>query len=245
MLNEEIAAAASETGGGGIDRRRPAWNSPESPYLGGQGVKLDESRLNRRSFLYGGLAAAASAAGPARAAISAGRRLDVIEVARNLSTKNRSRIAHADLIAVVDFGAPSSQPRFHLIDMVAGGVRSFLTAHGRGSDPAHSGWLKTFSNTPGSKATSQGAYRTGALYDGKYGRAMRLTGLDPENSNAEARAIVIHSAWYVSEAMVDAHGKLGRSEGCFALDANVLTEVLNSLGPDRLIYASRFDDART
>jgi hypothetical protein len=90
--------------------------------------------------------------------------------------------------------------------------------------------------------SSPGAYRTGDYYSGKHGRSQRLTGLDPENSNAEPRAIVIHGAWYVSDAMVRQHGKLGRSEGCFAFDETngSLEEVLTRLGPGRLLYAGRF-----
>ena len=30
------------------------------------------------------------------------------------------------------------------------------------------------------------------------------------------RAIVIHNAWYAEADMIQLHGKLGRSEGCFA-----------------------------
>ena len=45
---------------------------------------------------------------------------------------------------------------------------------------------------------------------------MKVHGLDWSNSNAEARAIVIHNAWYAEPDMIAQHGKLGRSEGCFA-----------------------------
>ncbi len=156
--------------------------------------------------------------------------------------RNAARLQHADRAALVDFSAPSWQARFHLVDLAKGDVASFLTAHGRGSDPGHTGWLKKFSNEPGSYATSKGAYITGAEYDGKYGRALRLAGLDPENSNAEARAIVIHGAWYVSDAMLEKYGKLGRSEGCFALKEADLAGVLNRLGEGRLIFAGKLRD---
>jgi hypothetical protein len=39
--------------------------------------------------------------------------------------------------------------------------------------------------------------------------------------------------------MVREHGKLGRSEGCFAVDAAQLPQVLARLGEGRLIYADR------
>jgi hypothetical protein len=128
--------------------------------------------------------------------------------------------------------------------MISGTVSSHLTAHGRGSDPAHTGWLRKFSNDFGSNASSDGAYVTGVQYDGKYGRAIRLAGLDPQNSNAEARAIVIHQAWYVSDDMIAKYGKLGRSEGCFALNEMGIAETLAALGPGRLLYAGKLDAVR-
>ncbi len=202
-------------------------------------------RIDRRSLLRTGLAlAAAGAAAPAFAAAPEISRSRLVAIARKAVAENAARIRHSDLVALVDFSAPSWRSRFHLVDLVAGEVSSFLTAHGRGSDPGHTGWLQKFSNEPGSYATSEGAYLTGAEYDGKYGRAMRLAGLGPDNSNAEARAIVIHAAWYVGDDMIRKYGKLGRSEGCFALSAEVLPVALGRLGAGRLIVAGKLEDVR-
>lgn len=165
----------------------------------------------------------------------------LLAVAEYLLKRNAKRIDHRDIVALADFSAPSWTPRFHLVDLAKREVSSLLTAHGRGSDPAHTGWLKSFSNEPGSNASSDGAYVTGAQYDGKYGRAMRLAGLDPENSNAERRAIVIHQAWYVGDDMISKYGKLGRSEGCFALSDAGLQQTLAALGPGRLLHAGKLD----
>jgi hypothetical protein len=118
-------------------------------------------------------------------------------------------------------------------------VKSYLVAHGRGSDPAHTGWLERFSNEPRSNATSAGAYRTGTLYVGAHGHSMRLDGLDPTNSNAATRAIVVHGAWYVSEAMIGHSGVLGRSQGCLAVANSSMGEIVSTLGSGRLIYADR------
>jgi hypothetical protein len=68
---------------------------------------------------------------------------------------------------------------------------------------------------------------------------MRLEGLDATNSNASARAIVVHGAWYVSEAMVGFSGMLGRSQGCLAVAISSLPEIMAALGPGRLIYADK------
>jgi L,D-transpeptidase catalytic domain len=150
-----------------------------------------------------------------------------------------SQVAHTDVVGVADFAKPSRFPRFHLVDLASGQVETLLVAHGRGSDPEHTGWLRSFSNLPGSEATSQGDYVTGDYYLGEHGRSMRLRGLDPTNYNAEERAIVIHSAWYVGPAMISEHGKLGCSEGCFAVSPPDLPKVLSRLGPGRLLVATK------
>ena len=160
------------------------------------------------------------------------RALDALE-------RHRDRIDHRDLIGIADFSLPSRTPRFYLLALGDGRVSSHLVAHGRGSDPSHSGWLEHFSNEPRSNATSAGAFRTGNLYVGSHGHSLHLEGLDPTNSNAASRAIVVHSAWYVSMQMVFCRGVLGRSEGCFTVANSDLEEVLTKLGPGRLIYADK------
>ena len=139
-----------------------------------------------------------------------------------------------DVMGIVDFSKASSEARFHLVDLMNGTVESHLVAHGRGSDPDHSGFVERFSNAFGSYATSNGAYTTGDYYDGKYGLSMKVQGLDWSNSNAEARAIVIHNAWYAEPGMIAQHGKLGRSEGCFAFSRANQWKVMSRLADGRL-----------
>lgn len=144
-----------------------------------------------------------------------------------------------DVMGIVDFSKASSEARFHLVDLMNGTVESHLVAHGRGSDPDHSGFVERFSNDFGSYATSSGAYTTGDYYNGKYGLSMKVQGLDWSNSNAEARAIVIHNAWYAEPEMIAQHGKLGRSEGCFAFSRASQWDVMKRLAGGRMIYADK------
>ena len=148
-------------------------------------------------------------------------------------------VAARDVIGIVDFSKPSSEPRFHVVDLASGAVDSHLVAHGRGSDPDHSGFLERFSNDFGSYATSNGTYTTAEYYDGKYGLSMKVRGLDWTNNNAEPRAIVIHNAWYAEPEMIGIHGKLGRSEGCFAFSRASQWKVMSRLGGGRMIYADK------
>lgn len=149
-----------------------------------------------------------------------------------------------DRVALADFNEPSRELRFHIVDLMGGHSSSYLVAHGRGSDPGHSGWLQSFSNEPNSLASSAGAYRTGEIYEGQHGSAMRLAGLDPQNNNAETRAIVIHGADYVSENHIATWGKIGRSEGCFAVARHMLPQLLGLLGPGRMVYANKLMDTQ-
>jgi hypothetical protein len=148
-------------------------------------------------------------------------------------------LLHRDRIAIADFAAPSRQPRFHFIDLAAGTSESLLVAHGRGSDPSHTGWLSRFSNDDGSFASCEGAFLAGDYYVGKHGQSQRLHGLDATNSNALARAIVVHSAWYSNPDMISSHGMLGRSEGCFAVGERDLARAFAMLGQGRMIYAAK------
>jgi L,D-transpeptidase catalytic domain len=163
----------------------------------------------------------------------------IVARARAAFDRHRSRIVHGDIVGIADFTRASRDPRFYLLDTFTGRVTPHLVSHGRGSDPSHTGFLQRFSNRIGSEASSDGAYLTGDYYHGKYGRSMRVRGLDYSNSNAEARAIVVHTAWYAEPDQVAQHGRLGRSEGCFALPSRSLQEVLARLGPGRFLYADR------
>lgn len=163
----------------------------------------------------------------------------LLERAKAALDSHRHRIALHDRVALADFSASSRDMRFHIVDLAGGRATSYLVSHGRGSDPGHSGWLHNFSNVIGSLATSNGAYVTGEVYHGQHGQSMRLSGLDPRNSNAAARAIVVHGADYVSEDFLVRWGKLGRSEGCFAFARHVVPLVIGQLGQGRLLYADK------
>ena len=150
------------------------------------------------------------------------------------------QIPNRDRIAVADFTLPSSEPRFHLVDVATGQIeRSWLVAHGSGSDPSATGMLHRFSNEPGSNATSRGAYLTANPYFGKHGYSRRLIGLDADNNMAMDRAIVIHGADYVNREMIASQGRIGRSQGCFAFEQGEVGTVMELLGEGRMIYASK------
>lgn len=197
--------------------------------------------VSRRNLIKFGTVAAMLAASGTALAESADDSLSplLLRQAMTAFTHHRNRLTHIDRIGVVDFTLPSSSARLFVIDVERQTSQAHLVAHGRGSDPAHTGWARRFSNDPGSYASSVGAYVTGAEYSGHHGRSMRLTGLDPENCNAESRAIVVHAAWYVTAEIASRTGMLGRSEGCFAVSNTSLNQVIDRLGPGRLLFAAK------
>jgi len=163
----------------------------------------------------------------------------VIDRAKAAMATHESSLLHSDRIGIADYSLHSAKERFHIVDLTNGTTQSFLVAHGKGSDLGHTGWLQEFSNVPGSEASSGGSYVVSETYVGKHGTSRRLKGLDPSNNLAEARAIVIHGAWYAEPEMVKSHGKLGRSQGCFAFSESDLPVILERLGPGRLLYADK------
>jgi hypothetical protein len=199
--------------------------------------------LSRRQILAGCGVAALGLPGIAKATVARAPRGGPPEelVARAMAAfrRHRDAITATDVIGIADYSAHSRRPRFHILDPVSGNSQTLLVAHGRGSDPAHSGYVQHFSNRPGSAASSSGAYLAANAYTGSHGTSRRLEGLDPENNNAMDRAIVIHPAWYVSPQIVAQQGKLGRSQGCFAFSESDIGTVLNRLGEGHLIYADK------
>jgi hypothetical protein len=99
---------------------------------------------------------------------------------------------------LLDMGLPSGKDRFFVFDLQKDSVLfAGLVAHGAGkskfaSDPS-------FSNADGSGCTSLGRYRVGSPYQGRFGRAYKLYGLDSTNSNAFARSVVLHSYGWVPD----------------------------------------------
>ena len=214
-----------------------------------------ETAPSRRAFLTSGLTVAGAVvasgafASPVRAAVPAAPvapltsprmvRPALFRRAVAALQAHGGRVANRDRIAIADFAASSSVPRFHLVDLISGQTATLLVAHGSGSDPAHSGYLQRFSNLNGSNASCEGAFLASDYYVGKHGKSQRLIGLDPTNNNALDRAIVIHGAWYSNASMLRTHGKLGRSQGCFAVGESELAQVFGHLGNGRMLYAAK------
>jgi hypothetical protein len=138
------------------------------------------------------------------------------------------------VLTVVDFSLPSTEPRLWVLDPGTGRVQwNVRVAHGRTTGEA---LALHFSNAPHSNASSIGLYRTGETYVGKHGRSLRLDGLDEGwNDNARARDIVIHGADYCTGEHVEKWGRLGRSQGCPAVDPAVVGPLIDTIRDGTLL----------
>ncbi len=139
------------------------------------------------------------------------------------------------ILSVVDLSMPSTAKRLWVIDLTAHKILfNTLVAHGRGSGEK---MAETFSNIPSSNQSSVGFYTTAEVYNGKHGRSLRLDGLDAGlNSKARERAIVVHGAEYVSQDVINATGRLGRSQGCPALPMDLFSDIINDIKDNTLLF---------
>jgi len=97
-----------------------------------------------------------------------------------------------DVFFLIDMRIPSHKYRFFVYDAKKNQITdSGLVAHGSGSE-TETDELE-FSNIDGSLMTSLGKYYIGNSYNGTFGKAYRMYGLDKTNSNAFLRNIVLHS----------------------------------------------------
>ena len=204
--------------------------------------------IKRRDLLSGGLCAGAALLVPgampgataklaAQPASGTPRDRALFKIAHDELARQGNAIWKRDIVGIADFGLHSAKPRFHFVNLEQASVRSFHVSHGAGSDPEHDGWLNNFSNEEGSNATSRGAYVTWEWYQGRYGTSVRLGGLDPTNEAALRRYIVMHRAQYAEPSHIDRYGRLGRSNGCFAMGEDDFKAALLNLSGGRLLFA--------
>ncbi|HET6995189.1 MAG TPA: murein L,D-transpeptidase catalytic domain family protein [Chitinophagaceae bacterium] len=118
---------------------------------------------------------------------------------------------NASLCFLVDMSLPSGQDRFFVFDLKKdSSLAAGLVTHGS----CNKEWLegRKFGNTVGCGCTSLGKYRVGNSYNGKFGLAFKLYGLDKTNSNAFNRFVVLHSHDCVPESEVK--DEICQSLGC-------------------------------
>lgn len=108
---------------------------------------------------------------------------------------NKSSKYNTEVGFFLDMGIASGKKRFFIYDLKNNKLLDKgLVGHGSGSETGIPGKLK-FSNIKDSHSTSLGKYAIGNSYNGTFGKAYKLYGLDKSNSNAFDRNIVLHKYW--------------------------------------------------
>ena len=141
--------------------------------------------------------------------------------------KNKPRIRNKRYVTINDLTDHSSQKRMFILDMQTGAVERHYTAHGSGSDPGHRGNAARLGNGRGQ--SPKGFMLTGETYRGGHGLSMRLDGAEAHNRPTRKRLVVMHSADYASPRWLRRYGKLGRSQGCVAVDPAVSRQLIQKL----------------
>ncbi|MBR9989213.1 MAG: murein L,D-transpeptidase catalytic domain family protein [Gemmatimonadetes bacterium] len=149
----------------------------------------------------------------------------------------------------VDMGLDNHTARGYVFDMDSHAIVDgpFTVAHGRGSARTRDGVPTSFSNRPGSYATSLGLYLAQETYSfsGTSGGrryssvGLRMRGESGEfNDAARRRGIVAHGAPYVSA------GQAGRSEGCPAMEMDRAQHLLPLIANGGVVFIYSPADGR-
>lgn len=145
------------------------------------------------------------------------------------------KLNRRDFAGIINFTQKSTEPRFYILNLLTGQVDKIHVAHGINSGILYP---RVFSNIPNSFQTSLGFYKTGERFMGTInGPSVKLYGLQRSNSNAYARDIFMHGAEYVSAAFIAVNGRLGWSQGCFAIGSEMVPSIYKKLANGALIFA--------
>lgn len=113
---------------------------------------------------------------------------------------------------LVDMRLESGKSRFFVYDIARDSILDRgLVTHGR----CNENWLvgRRYGNGVGCGCTSLGKYKIGNSYEGRFGLAYKLKGLDTTNNNAFKRYVVLHSHSCVPDREVYP-APICQSDGC-------------------------------
>lgn len=142
--------------------------------------------------------------------------------AGNISLYAKQHEYNTQYCFMVDMKIESGKKRFFVYNLKNDSVElAGLVTHGSGK--VNSKDIQ-FSNTEGSLCTSLGKYKIGNSYNGKFGLAFKLYGLDSANNNAFNRFVVLHAHSCVPNDEI-APLNICESWGCPTVAPAFLTEL--------------------
>lgn len=157
---------------------------------------------------------------------------DLLRQTMTFYVQNQKKFSNQNYISIVDFTPRSNKYRLYVINLKTGFVERFRTTHGEGSDSNQDGFAESFGNVPGSKKSSLGYVRTAEVYNGTFGRSLRLDGLSSTNSRIRERAVVFHG-W---SPVVEANQIQPLSWGCVTIDLDYRDGIIDKIKNGSLIF---------
>jgi hypothetical protein len=153
----------------------------------------------------------------------------VLGLARAARAEHLDSVTKTTVFAIVDYDVSWREDRLWILDTATNSVLFRGHArHAAASDDGNAGRAVDCGNVAGSLKSSPGAFVTQrAFYRGRYGRSLRVYGLEPGvNDNAVAREIVFHPA-----------GHYIFSAGCFMIPDDEAQAALDHLVGGVFVFA--------
>lgn len=165
----------------------------------------------------------------------------IVAKAKELFTYAKAQGYDTSVFFIINMEENSGKPRFFVYDWNLQKItKSKLVAHGRCNETALKG--RKYSNVVGGGCTSLGRYKVANPYQGKFGLAYKLFGLDSSNSNAFERFVVLHSHECVPNSSVDPY-PICQSDGCPTVSPQFINELATIIDQRKLaVLLEIFDD---
>lgn len=131
-------------------------------------------------------------------------------------------------VVIIDYDRSLFAERLFVVDM----KQKSVILRSRVSHAQKSGkvFASDFSNKPATEKSCIGAFKTGEAYNGKFGYALRLDGLERGvNDNARQRAIVFHNF----------KAPVAYSKGCFMTPPEVNRKLIRIIKGGSLVYVRK------
>ncbi len=144
------------------------------------------------------------------------------EKAADARLYSRQKGFNDNICFLIDMSIPSGHPRFFVYNLKKDSViNAGLVTHGRCNED----WLtgRKYGNTVGCGCSSLGRYKVGYPYNGRFGLAFKLYGLESTNDKAFERFVVLHSHDCVPETSTS--DEICQSDGCPTVSPGFLQQL--------------------
>lgn len=150
---------------------------------------------------------------------------------------------NTNIALFVDLSRHSGRNRFVVWDFERNvAIFTCPVSHGSGSERSHvRSAYACLSNEDGSHLSSVGRALVAERYEGRYGVAYRLDGLDSMNSNLRPRCVVLHGWEYTTSFPIWPLATVG-SFGCPVLSRRMMARVDEILRRERAVVLEIFKE---